>query len=130
MAKNKNVKINNLSKAIRDIVQEYADGVDEGVDRVAAQAVEDLVQKTKATAPKRTGSYRKNIASQKSQDVKGAKYIWYVKKPDYRLTHLLVHGHATRNGGRTKKNPFLQNALKSVLSDFEKNLQEVVKNGK
>lgn len=130
MAKGKSVKINGLAAAIHDIIQEYGDGVDEGVDRVTAQAMDDLVQKTKATAPVLTGSYRKNITSKKTEDAKGAKYVWYVKSPDHSLTHLLVHGHATRNGGRTKKNPFLQNALNSVLADFEKNLQEAVKNGK
>lgn len=130
MAKSKNVKINGLAAAIHDILQEYEDGVDDGVERVTKKAMDDLVEKTKATAPVLTGSFRKNITGEKTVDWKGSKYTWYVKAPDYRITHLLVHGHATKGGGRTKKNPFLQNALKSVLSKYEQDLQEVVKNGK
>lgn len=130
MAKSKNVKINGLSAAIHDILQEYGETVDDGVERVTKKAMDDLVEKTKATAPVLTGSYRKNITSTREVDWKGSKYVWYVNAPDYRLTHLLVHGHATRNGGRSKKYPFLQNALKSVLSQYEQNLQEAIKNGK
>ena len=55
------------------------------------------------------------------------RYIWYVKAPDHRLTHLLVHGHATRNGGRTKANPFLKNALDDVLPEYERAVEEAVK---
>ena len=45
----------------------------------------------------------------------------------HRLTHLLVHGHATRNGGRTKANPFLKNALDAVLPEYERAVEEAVK---
>ena len=55
------------------------------------------------------------------------RHIWYVKAPDHRLTHLLVHGHATRNGGRTKPDPFLHNALADVLPEYEKAVEEAVK---
>lgn len=130
MARNKNVQINGLAAAIHDALKEYGDNVDESVDRITQQAMDDLVQKTKATAPELTGSFRNNITSEKVLDVRGTKYVWCVNAPDHRLTHLLVHGHATRNGGRTKKNPFLQNALKTVLTDYEKNLQEALKDGK
>lgn len=130
MAKKTNVKIDGVAAAIQDILQEYADGVEDGVERVTKRAMDNLVDKTRATAPVLTGSYRKNITSEKVIDWKGSKYVWYVKAPDHRLTHLLVHGHATRNGGRSKKFPFLQNALNSVLSQYEQDLQEAIKNGK
>ena len=54
---------------------------------------------------------------------------WYVKAPDYRLTHLIVHGHATKDGGRTRGNPFLKNALDEVLPEYEREVEEVLKNG-
>lgn len=55
-------------------------------------------------------------------------YVWHVKAPDYRLTHLLVHGHATKDGGRTKGNPFLANALAQVLPEYERKVEEVLRN--
>ena len=53
--------------------------------------------------------------------------MWYVKAPDHRLTHLLVRGHATKDGGRTKADPFLENALDVVLPEYEQNAREAVK---
>ena len=55
------------------------------------------------------------------------KFIWYVRPPDHRVTHLLVKGHATRNGGRTKADPFLRNALDQVLPEYEKAVEESLK---
>jgi hypothetical protein len=87
-----------------------------------------LVKKTKATAPKKTGNFRKSIAGkvlQKSD--RGDRYVWYVKAPHHRLTHLLVHGHAKANGGRVPGDPFLENALDEVLPAYEEAIKEAVK---
>ena len=54
---------------------------------------------------------------------------WYVKAPHYRLTHLLVHGHAKKDGGRVQGDPFLQNALDEVLPEYERAVEEGLKNG-
>ena len=55
------------------------------------------------------------------------KFVWHVKAPDYRLTHLLVHGHATKTGGRTKADPFLHKALDVVLPEYEQAVKEACK---
>jgi len=119
-----------LGGAIADGLTLYSQAVTEEINRASEEAVKTLAKKTKATAPVASGSYKKNISSKllKKGD-RGDTYVWYVKAPDHRLTHLLVHGHATRNGGRTKKNPFLQNALDEVLPDYEKAIEEAVQHG-
>ena len=55
-------------------------------------------------------------------------WAWYVKPPDHRLTHLLVHGHVTKDGGRTKGDPFLENAVDSAVDWFEDNLERMLTN--
>lgn len=117
----------------------YDKEVQEGIAQVTEKWTLELVRKTKATAPKgpRNGQFKKNITANfrdlrqakalQQRDVHG---IWYVKAPDYRLTHLIVHGHATKDGGRTRANPFLQNALDTVLPEYEKGIEEVLKNGR
>ena len=50
-----------------------------------------------------------------------------MKAPCHRLTHLLVHGHETRDGGRTRPDPFLKNALDRVLPEYERDVEEAIK---
>lgn len=126
------IQAGELGDAIQQVLTLYHQNVVEGLDAASDKAVKDLVKKTKATAPKgRRGSYRKRIAGKLLKESRnGSTYVWYVKAPDYRLTHLLVKGHATRNGKRTRADPFLQNALSQVLPDYEAKVKEVLQNGK
>ena len=122
------IKPEDLGKAIEEELTVYREGVTERINNLSAEAVKSLVKKTKETAPKRTGSFRKNISSKMlEKGLGGDKYVWYVKAPDHRLTHLLVHGHAKKNGGRVKGDPFLQNALDDVLPAYEKAVEEAIK---
>lgn len=127
----KSVKPSALGAAIAQELTVYHQDVTEKVKKLTEKAAKDLVKKTKATAPTRhRGSFKANISSKKVREsVNGVTHTWYVKAPDYRLTHLLVHGHATRDGGRTRANPFLANALGEVLPDYENDVKEAIKNG-
>lgn len=121
-----------LSEALAEELGLYREEVDEQLRQVTRKSMADLVRKTKATAPVgRRGSYKKNIAANYDglkKSKMGLKAIWYVKAPDHRLTHLLVHGHAKKDGGRTKADPFLKNALDEVLPAFEAAVEEALKN--
>ena len=120
------VKPKDLGDAIAQELTVYHDDVAERINQRGREAVDKLVKLTKATAPTgKRGSFRRHIAADERQVKRHMKlFTWYVKAPDYRLTHLLVHGHATKNGGRTKGNPFLQNALDQVLPEYEKEVEE------
>lgn len=126
----KNIKPDALGRAIEQELTIYSKAVIEGLDKESADAVKKLVKLTKATAPKGArGSFKEHISSKLLQkSLRGSKYVWYVKPPDHRLTHLLVHGHATKDGGRTKADPFLENALAQVLPEFENKVKEVIEN--
>lgn len=121
-----------LSEAIRRELTVYSENLTDAVNEAGDKAVKKLVKMTKATAPTGVrGSFKKHIASKAEPESNGMKkYIWYVKPPDHRLTHLLVHGHVTAKGGRTRANPFLQNALETVLPEYEKDVEEAARNGK
>ena len=97
----KTIKPDELGKTIAEQLGIYHEDVLDRVNVASKSAAVALVEKTKATAPKMTGDYRKRIAWKETDTskIKGNAYTWYVKAPDYRLTHLLVHGHATVNGG-------------------------------
>lgn len=124
----KAIKPADLSNAIQQELELYTEGVTERVNASGKTSAEHLRKLTKANAPVATGSFRKNIAVKEVDAGHGMKkYIWHVKAPDYRITHLLVHGHATKTGGRTQADPFLHNALDVVLPEYEQAVKEACK---
>ena len=124
----KTIKPSDLGAAIAEELTLYNENILEQVDAAGEKAVKALVKKTKATAPMQTGSFVSNIAWKKvSKGATGNRFVWYVKAPDYRITHLLVHGHA---GNGHRGDPFLKNALEDVLPAYERDVQEAIKNGK
>lgn len=124
----KKITPENLGDAIEQELTLYHADVVEKLDRAGADAVKKLVKLTRSTAP--TGkrkSFKRNISSKRlKRDANGSTHVWYVKPPDHRLTHLRVHGHATKDGGRTKPNPFLKNALGTVLPEYEEAVKETI----
>lgn len=127
MAKRNLVKVTDLNVELEEILSSYHRGINDGIDFACQSAVKKLVSLTKQTAPVgERGTFRQKITSGVVKSTRFATtYAWYVKAPDYRLTHLLVHGHATKDGGRTKGDPFLKNALDQVLPSFETEVQSV-----
>lgn len=126
----KGIKPEDLGKALQKELTIYSESVTERINAAAKAAIEKLVKLTKQTAPKgerKSKKFAKSITYTETPKARGNEYTWYVKAPNYRLTHLLVHGHATKDGGRTKANPFLQDALDEVLPEFERQVEEAVK---
>ena len=125
----KSIKPEALGKAITEQLSLYHEDVVEKVNAAGEKAVKALVKKTKKTAPKRSGDYRKSITSaEKEFPATGDKeYTWGAKAPHFRLTHLLVNGHQKPNGGRVPGDPFLENALADVLPEYEKDVEEAIK---
>lgn len=144
MADKIRVQASEVSAALEAQLSKYNEELNDRLTIAVEESINKLVKLTKATAPRgrRNGQYRKNIAADK-RDLKRAKRgahgglqgrvttaTWYVKAPDYRLTHLLVHGHLKRNGvDRTKANPFLHNALDQVVPEYERKVKEAITDG-
>lgn len=126
---NRTVSIDRLGTAISTILDGYSTGVKELVDQSGEKAIKKLVKLTKASAPEETGGFKKNITWTAKVNAMGVKeYVWHVKAPDYRLTHLLVHGHANVDGSRTTGNPFLHKALDEVLPEYLEDVEEALSN--
>ena len=128
-----NIQIDQLADAIERELTVYSTEIIDGIKREAQSSIKKLVKETKATAPvgNRQKHYRDNISSRKlSENEKSIVYQWYVKGPDYRLSHLLEHGHALRDGGRYEGTGFISKAETSIVEEYEKAIEEVIKNGK
>lgn len=119
-----------LAKAVEQELTTYHEETLEKLRGVTRNSMADLVRKTRATSPKDTGEFRRSIAGDFRGLAKGLNTVsarWYVKAPHYRRTHLLVHGHAKKGGGRVEGDPFLENALADVLPAYEEAVKEAVK---
>lgn len=126
----KTIKPEMLGEAIKEQLNLYHESVLARIATIFEKAINSLVEKTKATAPVSSGKFRKNIAWKKLDAEHGiVAFLWYVKGRFASLTHLLVNGHATVDGGRVAGNPFLANALEEILPECEDEIKEALKNG-
>lgn len=77
-----------------------------------------------------SGKYLKSFAIK--QDPDGLHYIWYVKPPNYRLTHLLENGHDIVNGngnviGRARAFPHIMYGNEYACRRYQELLERTLK---
>lgn len=127
----KTIKLTDLGAAIEEELTTYHKDIIDRVNLASEDAAKALVQKTKKTAPKKSGAFRRSLTykAEANPATGNKRFIWGAKSPHSRLTHLLVHGHEKSGGGRVAGDPFLENALAEVLPEYEKQVEEALKNG-
>lgn len=121
-----------LASAVLDMLDEYHKEVADGVYREGSKAIKEMERKTIDTAPiGKRGEFRPHIASKSKRDrLDRMTHTWYVKAPEYRLTHLLVHEHKLPRGGKTNPNPFVENAYNDARDQYLDGVEKVIKRGK
>lgn len=121
---------NRLGEAVSGILSGYASGLTEKVDRASESAARDLVKRTRATAPRGSRKrYYRRIACKKTADTPGGEtWTWHVTGREYRLSHLLEHGHAKvgPRGGRTRAFGFIRAAWEPVEREYEQAVRRAV----
>ncbi len=114
---------------LENILTEYSSEITEAVKAETEKAMAELVDTTKVTAPHDRGKYRQSIKSRTLRETPAVKVKqWYVKPPEYRLTHLLNFGHQTRNGGRYEGTGFLSEAVDKVEKNYIQAVKEAIQN--
>jgi len=128
------ISTNNISQAISNELKIYSASVTKGMKKVNDESMKEFVSDTKKDAPRsktrRKGTFAKHITSKTTLDTPNRKVnTWYVKDPEYRLTHLIKNGHAKRNGGRTKAQDFITPNYNKLEEKFEEGIKEVIERG-
>lgn len=120
-----------LSAAIQAELGVYGDSIRDGVDKEAEKAIKKLVSDTKAAAPVgHRGKFKRALTYVKgSGGVRSPSYVWGAKAPEHRLVHLLVHGHATRDGGRVGSKLPLASLLAEAEKEFEAGVRRIIEHG-
>lgn len=124
------MNITNLQAQVESLLNQYGKQCSEVVNESVHEVSNEALKKLKKEAPKRTGRYKKGWKVKKNDDKFSANDILYGKEAStYAIAHLLEHGHATRNGGRTAPIPHVKNveewAQKALVDTVEKKLKEV-----
>lgn len=125
------IHFDRLSEEINNELKLYSSEIVVGMKKANDKCMKEFVEDTKRDAPRgHRQKYYKNITSKTTLDTPNRKVnIWYVKDPEYRLTHLIKNGHVTRKGNRTKKNDFIDKNYEKMEKNFEKEVKEVIQNG-
>ena len=125
-----NITIDQLSDAITAQLNTFEKNVREGVKKAVDETIDQMVKDTKSTAQSRTGRYKRKISATVGENtLMTYSKVWHVKKPDYRLAHLLDKGHALRNGGRYCGNQHVASAEHRAVENFQRKIEEVIRDG-
>lgn len=121
------VSIDDLAEAVNRQLDEYAGLASDEVK----EAVRDTGRSVKADiqehAPVKTGAYRKSWAVKETSESADSLSVTVHSRTRYRLTHLLEHGHALRNGGRARAFPHIapaeQRGQEALEADIKRRLE-------
>lgn len=86
-----------FAELLSDTLIGYCDEVTDGVKDSIREAAKETLAKIKQDSPQLTGSYKKGWANEVSYEGVYDLRITVHNRTDYQLTHLLEHGHLSRN---------------------------------
>lgn len=117
------IDVDKLSMEVVKNLQLYSKVTIEMVEKAVVETAKETVQELRVTSPEgKTGEYAKSWKCKRDKEAKGKNrynMIVYAEKPDYRLTHLLEHGHALKSGGRTRAFPHIKNVELNAIERLE-----------
>lgn len=118
-----------LTAAIMDALQTYTDDVTEGIKNAEDLTAKECKANLEADSPVgATGAYQKGWKVTVTANTPSEKHT-VIHNKEYRLTHLLENGHATRDGGRTRAFPHIKKNEEIANAALEKRVEEVLHNG-
>lgn len=124
MTSGRNTSIGDLSSAIADIMAEYTEDIEEGLEKAKTETANEGIKKLRLTSPKHAGDYAKGWSKKKIDTA-----VVVHNRTDYQLTHLLEKGHVNRDGSRSKKFVHIAPVEEQMINSFEKKVEKVIKGG-
>lgn len=123
------VSIGNMADAIMKELNDYAEATSDGVKSAVTKAAKVVKTEIQASAPTRTGAYKKSWATKNTAESSNKLEITVYSRNRYQLAHLLEHGHAKRGGGRVAARPHIASAEQSGIEQLEQEIERCIRNG-
>lgn len=126
----KKITVEQLRDEVNKIMEDYEKHAQSCLNEAATNYGKIAVRELKDSSPvapkeevKTPGRYKKGWAYKKEKSRLGVSVTVY-NKTDGALTHLLEHGHALRQGGRSPANKHIAPVESEVTHDFFVNVEE------
>jgi len=123
------VSIGNLAATVMKQLNDYSDLCSDNMKDAVKKSAKLVKQEISSTAPIGTGAYAKSWATKNVKETQTALEITVHSRNRYQLAHLLEHGHALRNGGRSKAIPHIAPAEEKGVILLEKEIERSLRNG-
>lgn len=114
-------------KAVQGELDEYFSEITEDVKESVKTVAKETVREIKKNSPVHYGNYKKSWGQTTLYDDNHGNSITIHNKKHYRLTHLLEHGHAKVNGGRTRAFPHIAPAEKFAERELQREIESKIK---
>lgn len=119
----------NVSKAAEEIARaltEYDQNISDMIKKITADVAKENVDELRRTSPNLTGDYSKGWRQRQSYSNKRTQRNTVYNATDYQITHLLEHGHASRNGGRVRAIPHIAPVEQKNTETLRKRIEAVI----
>ena len=123
----KAVKIDSLADAVMEQLEEYSDLATDDVKTAVRDAAKLVKEEIKSGAPVKTGKYANSWSTTVTAESATSLEITVHSPKRYMLAHLLEHGHAKRNGGRTRAIPHIAPAEELGIEKLETDIEKALK---
>ncbi len=122
-----------LTKYSREVAEEVDKAAQRSMQRFKKRSIEEAPvgrRFVKRKADSGRPHFFQSIRSKKLVGtIAASSYLWYVERPNYRLTHLLENPHRTRNGRTVPGRHFLRRILSEEIPKLESEIKEAIENG-
>ena len=125
----KTVSIDGLADAVMEELTEYNKLAGETMKKAVTKAGQTVRKEIQAGAPVRTGKYAKSWTTKRTKETSTRLEVTVYSPSRYMLAHLLEHGHAKRNGGRTRAFPHIAPAEELGEKQLEADIMRGLSNG-
>lgn len=125
----KTVSIDGLADAVMEELTEYSKLADKTMRKAVKDAGKTVKGAIKDSAPSKTGKYAKSWSIKNTKVTSHALEVAVYSRNRYQLAHLLEHGHAKRNGGRTRAIVHIAPAEQKGIEQLEADIMRGLSNG-